>query len=123
MPGPSIFEKVMSKTRPSYLPPKSREEDLKHMKDWEEMMKRSREAEDRRRQVQQERRASKDAVVEDVIGIWEREVVPDWRAAVRNPELRKLWWKGIPTKLRGRLWNQVIGNGLALSKGTRSYYQ
>ncbi len=82
MPGPSIFEKVMSKTRPSYLPPKSREEDLKHMKDWEEMMKRSREAEDRRRQVQQERRASKDAVVEDVIGIWEREVVPDWRASI-----------------------------------------
>ena len=117
-PGPGIIRKAMSKTRPSYLPPKSLEEDLKHMKDWEAMMKRSREADDRKRQIQQERRASKESAVNDVIGIWEREVIPDWRVAVRNPELRKLWWKGIPTKLRGGLWFQVVGNGLALSKGT-----
>jgi TBC1 domain family member 14 len=42
--GPSLFEKVVSKTRPSFLPPKSRDEDQKHMADWENMMKRSRAA-------------------------------------------------------------------------------
>lgn len=40
--GPSILEKVRSKTRPSFLPPKSRKEDDKHMADWESMMKLSR---------------------------------------------------------------------------------
>jgi hypothetical protein len=40
--GPSTFEKVRSKTRPTFLPPKSREEDDKHMSDWQQMMRQSR---------------------------------------------------------------------------------
>lgn len=44
--GPSTFQKVMSKTRPHFLPPKSRQEDKKHMADWEAMMKQSRAAGD-----------------------------------------------------------------------------
>ena len=42
--GPSVFEKVVSKTRPHFLPPKNRDEDRKHLADWESMMKRSRAA-------------------------------------------------------------------------------
>jgi hypothetical protein len=40
--GPSAFEKVMSKTRPTFLPPKNKLEDNKHLADWEAMMKSSR---------------------------------------------------------------------------------
>jgi hypothetical protein len=40
--GPSALEKVVNKTRPAYLPPKPKEEDNKHMADWENMMKLSR---------------------------------------------------------------------------------
>jgi hypothetical protein len=32
----------MSRTRPSFLPPKSRQEDNKHLDEWESMMKQSR---------------------------------------------------------------------------------
>ena len=39
-----MLDKVISKTRPPYLPPKPRTEDRKHLQDWEEMMKRSRAA-------------------------------------------------------------------------------
>jgi TBC1 domain family member 14 len=39
--GPSAFEKVVNKTRPTFLPPKSRDEDQKHLAVWEKMMKRS----------------------------------------------------------------------------------
>lgn len=39
--GPTMFQKVVSKTRPHFLPPKSRQEDLKHIADWEAMMKQS----------------------------------------------------------------------------------
>lgn len=42
--GPSALEKVISKTRPSFLPPKAKFEDNKHLADWEAMMKQSREA-------------------------------------------------------------------------------
>jgi len=40
--GPSALDKVISKTRPTFLPPKPKDEDLKHMADWEAMMKQSR---------------------------------------------------------------------------------
>jgi TBC1 domain family member 14 len=40
--GPSALEKYISRTRPSFLPPKSRAEDDKHLADWESMMKHSR---------------------------------------------------------------------------------
>lgn len=40
--GPTALQKVFSKTRPSFLPPKSKQEDNKHMADWEKMMKQSR---------------------------------------------------------------------------------
>ena len=40
--GPSAFEKVRSKTRPIFLPPKPRKEDDKHMSDWQKMMTQSR---------------------------------------------------------------------------------
>lgn len=42
--GSTALQQVISKTRPTYLPPKSREEDVKHLKDWEDMMKKSRQA-------------------------------------------------------------------------------
>jgi len=40
--GPSMFEKVRSQTRPTFLPPKPREEDKRHLADWQTMMKLSR---------------------------------------------------------------------------------
>lgn len=40
--GPSTLDKVISKTRPTFLPPKARDEDRKHLADWEHMMKHSR---------------------------------------------------------------------------------
>lgn len=40
--GPSMFEKVRSKTRPMFLPPKPKDEDEKHLADWERMMEHSR---------------------------------------------------------------------------------
>ncbi|RDX51867.1 RabGAP/TBC [Lentinus brumalis] len=114
--GPSMLDKVISKTRPTWLPPKPRAEDQKHLHDWEEMMKRSRAAEEKRRQALQERRAARERRIEESISIWEREIVPDWTVVHRDPQLRRLWWQGIPTKLRAPMWQAAIGNPLALSK-------
>ena len=49
--------------------------------------------------------------------LWEREIVPDWTVVQRNSQLRRLWWQGIPTKRRATMWQNAIGNPLALSKG------
>lgn len=34
-----------------------------------------------------------------------------------DPALRKIWFEGAPTYLRGKAWTLAIGNPLALSKG------
>lgn len=116
--GPSMFERVVSKTRPTFLPPKSREEDKKHMADWEKMMRRSRVAEEKRRKALNERRLVRELRVEESLHIWEHEILPDWRVVNKNPALRRLWWAGIPTKLRATMWERAVGNSLALSKDT-----
>lgn len=43
--------------------------------------------------------------------------MPDWKVVFKNPQLRRLWWRGIPTKLRASMWEKAVGNPLALSKG------
>ncbi|KAH9913326.1 RabGAP/TBC [Epithele typhae] len=114
--GPSMLDKVISKTRPPHLPPKPRTEDRKHLQDWEEMMRRSRATEEKRRKALRERRLAREKRIEDSIGQWEREIVPDWTVVHRSSHLRRLWWQGIPTKLRASMWQAAIGNPLALSK-------
>ncbi|ESK90935.1 tbc1 domain family member 14 [Moniliophthora roreri MCA 2997] len=114
--GPSTFEKVRSRTRPSFLPPKSREEDDKHMADWEAMMKLSRAAAVKKRKALQERRLAREKKIEDSLHYWEKEIVLDWRVVLVNPGMRKVWWRGIPTKLRAFMWERAVGNPLALSK-------
>ncbi|KAA1467948.1 RabGAP/TBC [Dentipellis sp. KUC8613] len=114
--GPSTFEKVVSRTRPSFLPPKTREEDNKHLADWEKMMKQSRVAEEKRRQALAERRLAREQKIEESLHRWEKEIVPDWKVVDKNPALRRLWWAGIPSKLRASLWERAVGNALALSK-------
>ncbi|KAF7436496.1 hypothetical protein PC9H_003329 [Pleurotus ostreatus] len=114
--GPSIFEKVRSKTRPTFLPPKSRKEDDKHLADWQAMMRQSRIAAEKRRKALQDRRLAREKKIDESIHIWEKEILPDWRVVHKNPHLRKLWWNGIPTKLRAHMWEKAVGNPLALSK-------
>ncbi|KAK0481730.1 rab-GTPase-TBC domain-containing protein [Armillaria novae-zelandiae] len=114
--GPSILEKVMSKTRPSFLPPKSRQEDKKHMLDWQSMMKQSRAAAEKRRKAFEERRIVRERKIDESIHLWERDIVPDWRVVNKNPALRRMWWRGIPSKLRASMWERAVGNPLALNK-------
>lgn len=73
--------------------------------------------EEKRRKALQERRLARERKIEESITIWEREIVPDWTVVHRNPALKKLWWKGIPTKLRASMWQNAVGNALVLSKG------
>lgn len=78
--------------------------------------------EEKRRKALLERRLARDRAIEASIETWENEILPDWKTAVRTPRLRKLWWNGMPPQLRSVLWEQAIGNPLALSKGKAALY-
>jgi len=81
-------------------------------------MQRSRAAEAKRRKALQDRRLARELRIEQSLHIWEKEILPDWKIVYRNPAMRKLWWDGIPTKLRATMWERAVGNSLALSKDT-----
>lgn len=72
---------------------------------------------EKRRKALQERRLAREQRIEDSLHLWEKEIVPNWKVVHKNPALRKLWWNGIPTKLRATMWERAVGNDLALSKG------
>jgi hypothetical protein len=73
--------------------------------------------EEKRAEELQKRRRVRENAVEASIPRWQKEVLPDWKVVLKDPSLRHMWWQGIPTKMRGQLWEKAIGNTLQMSKG------
>lgn len=72
---------------------------------------------EKRKQSLQQRRLTREEKIEGSIHIWEEYILPNWKVVHKRPSLRKLWWSGIPTTLRATMWENAVGNALALSKG------
>lgn len=113
---PSMLEQHLSRTRMTTLPPKSKREDVKHLQDFEMMMKMSRDAEKKKIQEEEERRNQRDNELRESMKIWEKEILPSWTRARREARLRKVWWKGAPPSLRGRVWALACGNNQMLPR-------
>lgn len=108
-------EAVLTRTRPSWLPPKSQKEEKKHLKEFQQMMARAAEAEKKRALKEQEDKDSKQEMQGSIARIWEQHVIPNWDAVIREPRTRELWWRGVTPKSRGEVWQRAIGNELELS--------
>lgn len=113
---PSALEQHLSRTRMTTLPPKPKVEDTKHLHDFEEMMKSSKEMSLRKQQEEEEKKNKKDASLQERMKVWESEILPSWTRARRETRLRRLWWKGIPPNLRGRVWALACGNSQMLPR-------
>lgn len=119
--GVSTFEKVISHTRPSWLPPKDRIEDVIHLHQWEDMMRHAREHEKVLAKEAEVRRLEKEKRLAVEAPKWEKLLSDEKEFSVKkvkeNKEWRKLWFEGVPSHLRGKAWSMAVGNPLALSKG------
>ena len=73
-------------------------------------------AEKQKRKAAEEQQLAREKRTEEVMHIWEKQVLPDWRVVHKNPGLRKLWWQGVPMSMRGKMWENAVGNPLALSR-------
>lgn len=111
-------EKVLSRTRPSWLPPKSQKEEKKHLKEYQRMMEFSLEAERKRAAKVVDSQCAKDDSKSALLLIWEEHVLPNWNQVVREPRTRELWWRGVAPKSRAQVWQKAIGNDLALTEVT-----
>ncbi|KAJ5932476.1 hypothetical protein N7516_006965 [Penicillium verrucosum] len=111
-------EKVLSRTRPSWLPPKDQKEEKKHLRQYQQMMAQSRELEKRKAAKVANAQCEKDNTRATLQNIWDEYVYPNWELALREPRIRELWWRGIPPRNRGTIWERAIGNELALTEET-----
>ncbi|KAI1121072.1 hypothetical protein F5Y10DRAFT_257117 [Nemania abortiva] len=108
-------EAVLSRTRPSWLPPKDPAEERKHLKEYQRMMASSMEADKKREAARRDRERTEAKTVSDRIRVWEEDVLTRWDVAVCEERTKALWWKGIPPRSRGAVWSRAIGNELGLT--------
>ncbi|KAK2750169.1 hypothetical protein FQN57_004665 [Myotisia sp. PD_48] len=108
-------EKVLSRTRPSWLPPKDQKEEKRHLKEYKKMMALSRESDKRKAAEAAAAACKKDDTRKMLQRIWDDHVFPHWEKVISEPRIRELWWRGIPARSRGMAWQRAIGNELALS--------
>lgn len=118
MPMSKEKEAVVSRTRPSWLPPKSKSEEKKHLKEYQRMMRRSQEAERKRVQKERQEQEAKERIHQEVTNEWETKIIPNWNRVCRAPATRELWWKGVTPRCRGQVWSMAFGNHLAVSAET-----
>lgn len=109
-------EAVLSRTRPSWLPPKDPAEERRHLKQYQKMMAQSLEADRRRQATKRARSECRDVAADSIMQIWEQDIIPRWSDAIRERRTRDMWWRGIAPRSRGAVWARAIGNDLGLTK-------
>ncbi|EUC44672.1 hypothetical protein COCMIDRAFT_37493 [Bipolaris oryzae ATCC 44560] len=115
-------QKYLSRTRPSWLPPKDPKEEKKHLKEYQRMLARIEEAERLEAKRAQEEALAREKASRIKAEYWSSLLLPNWATEMTNPELRathrKMWWNGIPPRLRGQVWQTAIGNDLEVTELT-----
>jgi Rab-GTPase-TBC domain len=115
MPLSKEKEAVLTRTRPSWLPPKDPKEEKRHLKEYQRMMAASVDAERRREDKVKVQQCEKDDTREALDRMWEQYVYPDWDRVTQEHRTRELWWRGVSPKVRGQIWMRAMGNSLGLS--------
>lgn len=119
LPASKEKEKMMSRTRPSWLPPKCAKEERKHLKQYQRIMSDFMAAEKRKSDEAEAYARTREEREATARRTWEMHILPKWDQAMRDSQTtRELWWSGIPANLRGRIWSRAVGNDLHLSKGS-----
>jgi hypothetical protein len=111
-------EAVLSRTRPSWLPPKDPAEEKRHLREYQRMMAASAKADERREAARRSKEQSKDVVVDGSMRVWEQDILARWDDALRERKTREMWWRGVPPRSRGAVWSRAIGNPLGLSESS-----
>lgn len=115
MPISKEKEAVLSRTRPSWLPPKDPREEQKHLKEYQRMMAASLEAERRRQSKQLGDPGQKDTTREALARIWTYYCDDNTDVAQIDKRVYSLCWHGITARHRGKAWKRGIGNRLGLT--------
>ena len=115
MPISKEKEAILSRTRPSWLPPKDPREEKKHLKEYQRMMAASLEAEKKRNEQVKSQQSQREDAVKILDRIWQYYSEESTDLTQIDKRVFELRWQGISSKLRGRVWQRAIGNELGLN--------
>lgn len=109
---------LILENRPEGLPSKSPEEMEKHKHEYESMVEAAKKKEQRdlklkKRKLQQQRRHEDKMMA--AAAMWNKEVLPNWETTHQTKKVRELWWMGLPTNVRGKVWQMAVGNDLNIT--------
>lgn len=119
MPISKEKEAILSRTRPSWLPPKDPTEERRHLKEYQRMMAASLEAEKKRTEKLRSQECEKDNTRDVLNRVWHYFCEETTDLSTIDQRVFTLCWRGIPPKLRGKVWQRAIGNQLGLT--SKSY--
>lgn len=108
-------EAALSRTRPSHLPPKSKEEEEKHLRQYQRMMAAAQEAEKKRLSKLRADLDAKDLEEASKVNLWRQLILPQWELYRQDRRTRELWWRGVPPACRSKAWMAGVGNELELT--------
>lgn len=115
MPISKEKEAILSRTRPSWLPPKNPSEERKHLREYQAMMAASLEAEKKRRTKLQAQQCVKDDTSDSLGRIWTYYVDEATDLKALDQRVYDLCWRGISPNVRGKVWQRTVGNPLGLT--------
>ena len=105
--------------RPSNLPPKDPVEAAQHKRLVAEQARmyldRIREKE-KINQRYQEKRILRENEIQEMMKIWESEILPNWDKKRKTKQVERLVKKGLPPKVRGEVWLRFIGNPMGITQ-------
>ncbi|CAL4141674.1 unnamed protein product [Meganyctiphanes norvegica] len=76
--------------------------------------KEMREAKERQRAAANQKRQEEQLA--SALNTWNNQILPKWDAMRNHKKCRELWWLGLPSCVRGKIWKLAIGNDLNINK-------
>ncbi|XP_050532350.1 TBC1 domain family member 12-like isoform X2 [Daktulosphaira vitifoliae] len=105
--------------RPPNIPAKSIDEQLEHKKLYEQVIQNAKKKENESFKKQKEylkQKLKNEERLASVTQIWNQEIIPNWNTMSQTKRCRDLWWNGLPSSVRGKVWSLAIGNDLFINE-------
>ncbi|XP_045464940.1 TBC1 domain family member 14-like [Harmonia axyridis] len=106
-------------SRPPNVPAKSLEEEEKHREEYKAILaaaKRKEAMHSANKKKQEKKQLQQEEGLANAAKYFAQKVLPNWEAMRDNKKTRELWWQGLPSNIRGKVWSLAIGNELNLTQ-------
>ncbi|CAG9771053.1 unnamed protein product [Ceutorhynchus assimilis] len=104
--------------RPSSLPAKTFEEEQKHAQEYNEILAAAKKKEAKSTAAKEKQKKLQLQLEEQQANAarhFSQLVLPNWTRMEKNKKTQELWWQGLPSSVRGKVWRLAIGNELNIT--------